>query len=234
MEMWRLGLRQPTAHGLVPGLGRRLPADAASLHREARRGESRRRLGVAVIPVVGVVVVAMAVAGCAQSGPLPPRSTKRPVLNSNGIGNVHFGLSKVKTVAALQAWLGKPTATGINTGCGPAFAEVAWQDLIAEFRHGTFTGFRYVSGGYPLTTAGSPHDPVAPTSRTPSLTTARGITLGSTLRELRAAYPGLIQSGAFKWTAPNGLVFVERSHTAKPTPPTATIAEIKTGVCGDF
>jgi hypothetical protein len=169
--------------------------------------------------VVGVVV--MALAGCAQSGMLSSPATKRLVLDSNGIADVHFGLPKTKTVAALQASLGKPNATGTNTGCGPAVTEVAWHDLIAEFRHGTFTGYRYVSGGYPLTTAGSPHDPVSPMPRTPALTTARGITLGSTLRELRAAYPGLIQSGALKWTAPNGLVFVEASQTNKPTSPTA-------------
>jgi hypothetical protein len=186
-----------------------------------------------LVSVVGVVVV-VALAGCAQSGSLSPLSTKRPVLESNGIGNVHFGLSKVKAVAALLAWLGNPNAAGINTGCGPAFTEVAWHDLIAEFRHSTFTGYRYVSGGYPLTTPGSPHDPVSPEVQTPALTTARGITVDSTLRELRAAYPGLIQSGALKWTAPNGLVFVEASHTKKPASPMATVAEIKTGTCGDF
>jgi hypothetical protein len=176
----------------------------------------------------------MVLAGCAQSGALSPPSAKRPELTSNGIANAQFGLSKAKAVAALQALLGKPNATGINTGCGPAFTEVAWHDLIAEFRHGTFTGYRYVSGGYPLTTAGSPRDPVTPTSRIPALTTARGITLGSTLRELRAAYPRVIQSGALRWTGPNGLIFVEASQTSKPTSPTAAIAEIKTGTCGDF
>jgi hypothetical protein len=176
----------------------------------------------------------MALVGCAQSGAVSPPSMKGPALDSNEIANVHFGLSKAKAVAAIQASLGKPNATGINTGCGPAVTEVAWHDLIAEFQHGTLTGYRYVSGGYPLTTAGSPHDPVAPTSRTPALTTARGITLGSTLRQLRAAYPGLIQSGALKWTAPNGLVFIEAPQTSKPTSPTATIAEIKTRTCGDF
>jgi hypothetical protein len=183
--------------------------------------------------VAGLVVV-MALAGCAQSGVLSAPSTKRLAIDSNGIAGVHFGLPKAKAVAALQATLGKPDATGINTGCGPAFTEVAWHDLIAEFQHGTFTGYRYVAGGYPLTTAGSPRDPAAPTSRTPALTTARGITLGSTLKELRAAYPGLILSGALKWTAPDGLVFVEAPQTSKPTSPTATITEIKTGTCGNF
>jgi hypothetical protein len=184
--------------------------------------------------LASVAVVVMVLAGCAQSRALSPPGTKRLVLDSNGIADVHFGLPKAKAVAALQASLGKPDATGTNTGCGPAFTEVAWHDLIVEFRRGTFTGYRYISGGYPLTTAGSPHDPVSPTSRTPALTTASGITLGSTLRELRAAYPALIQSGALKWTAPNGLVFVEASQTNNPTSPTATIAEIKTGTCGDF
>ncbi len=186
-----------------------------------------------LVSVVGVVVV-MALAGCAHSGSLSAPGTKRPALDSNGIGNVHFGLSKVKAVAALQAWLGNPNATGINTGCGPAVTEVAWHDLIAEFRDGTFTGYRYVLGGYPLTTRGSPHDPVARTTRTPALTTGRGITLGSTLGELRAEYPGLTQSGALKWAAPNGLVFVEAPSTTEPASPTATIAEIKTGTCGDY
>jgi hypothetical protein len=185
------------------------------------------------VALVGVAVV-MGLVGCAQTGSLSAPSTKRSVLDPNGIGNEHFGLPKVKAVAALQALLGKPNAMGINTGCGPAFTEVAWHDLIAEFRHGTFTGYRYVRGGYPLTTPGSPHDLVSPTSPTPALTTARGLTLGSTLRELRAAYPVVIQSGALKWTVPNGLVFVEASDTNKPTAPTATIAEIKTGTCGDF
>jgi hypothetical protein len=41
-------------------------------------------------------------------------------------------------------------------------------------------------------------------------------------------------SGALKWTAPNGLVFVEAPQTSKPTSPTATITEIKTGTCGNF
>ncbi len=192
----------------------------------------RSRCRPKLASVAGVVLV-LALVGCAR-GSLSAPSTKRPAVNANGIGNVHFGLSKVKAVAALQAWLGKPNATGINTGCGPAFTEVAWRDLIAEFRHSTFTGYRYVLGGYPLTTPGSPHDPVSPSSRTPVLATTRGITLGSTLSELRSAYPGLIQSGTLKWTAPDGLVFVEARSTQKPASPTATIAEIKTGTCGDF
>jgi stage V sporulation protein SpoVS len=183
--------------------------------------------------VPGVVVV-MGLAGCTQTGALSALSSKRPALEPNGIGSVYFGRSKVKAVAALRALLGKPNATGVNTACGPAFTEVAWHDLIAEFRHGTFTGYRYVRGGYPLTTPGSARDRVSATSRTPALATARGLTLGSTLREVRAAYPGLIQSGALKWKVPNGLVFVEASDTGKPAAATATIAEIKAGTCGDF
>jgi hypothetical protein len=147
---------------------------------------------------------------------------------------VQFGTSRAKAMAALQASLGQPNATGFNTGCGPGFSEVAWHDLIAEFRLGRFTGYRFVAGGYPLTGPGSPDDHASPTSTAPALSTARGITLGSTLKELRAAYPQLRRSGALKWMAAEGLVFVEAPDTSNPVSPAARIAEIKIGTCGAF
>ena len=164
--------------------------------------------------------------------PLPSHIASRPPhLRANGIGAVHFGLSKVKTVAALQASLGKPNATFVNTGCGFRYSEVAWHDLIAEFRLGSFSGYRFATGG----SAGwSPYDRVSPKLLLPRLTTARGITLGSTLRALRAAYPGLTRSGALKWKAPNGLIFVEGPLTKNPLSPEARIVEIKIGTCGTY
>jgi hypothetical protein len=63
---------------------------------------------------------------------------------------------------------------------------------------------------------------------------ARGITLKTTLKGLRAAYPHLRRSGAVKWTARNGLIFVEANDTKNPDSPRARIAEIKIGTCGSY
>jgi hypothetical protein len=175
--------------------------------------------------------------GAAASHPDSERargSSSLPHLEFNGIGLVHFGLSKAQVVASLRMSLGAPNAEGINTGCGPKFSEVAWHDLIAEFRLGRFTGYRFIQGGWPLTTAGSPDDPVTAKPPTPDLTSALGITLGSTLGELRSAYSKLKLSGAVQWTAPNGLTFVEPSTVRNPRSPADKIVEIKTRTCGDF
>ena len=161
-------------------------------------------------------------------------SAPLPHLESSGIGPVRFGMSKAQVVASLRMSLGAPNAEGIDTGCGPKFSEVAWHDLIAEFRLGRFTGYRFVQGGWPLTTPGSPDDRVTATSPTPDLTSPFGITLGSTLGELRSAYSKLRLSGAVQWTAPNGLTFVEPSTVRNPQSPADEIVEIKTRTCGDF
>jgi hypothetical protein len=150
-------------------------------------------------------------------------------LGPTGIGKVRFGLAKVHTVADLSALFGAPSARGQNTGCGPRYSEVEWGDLIAEFRLGRFSGFRYAKGGFPLTTPGSPHDSSPPTGGSPKLATAKGITLGSTLAQLRAAYGALRLIGTDRWRSAEGLVFVDSAKApAKP------IVEIKIGTCGDF
>jgi hypothetical protein len=190
----------------------------------------RRNLCAALL-----LAVVAALALCACTSAAASKSISRlPHLEASGIGAVHFGTSRAKAMAALQGSLGQPNATGINAGCGPGFSEVAWHDFIAEFRRGRFTGYRFVTGGYPLTGPGSPDDHVSPNSTAPALSTARGITLGSTLRELRAVYPLLIRSGALKWKAPDGLVFVEATGTGNPVSPAARIAEIKIGTCGSY
>ena len=79
---------------------------------------------------------------------------------------------------------------------------------MAEFRSGTFTGYRYLRAGWPLTTPGSPRRPSPKEPQGPHLATAKGISLGSTLGQVRSAYDGLRFIGVDKWRAPNGVVFV--------------------------
>jgi hypothetical protein len=162
------------------------------------------------------------------------KKSSLPALSANGIGSVHFGAPEAAAVASLRKSLGAPNATGINTGCRPSFTEIAWRDLIVEFTHDRFTGYRFIRGGWPLTTAGSPHDRVTSGSPTPRLKTAVGITLGSTLGELRRAYGTLRLSGAVQWTAPNGLIFSESSTVRDPKSLIDRIVEIQVGTCGGF
>jgi hypothetical protein len=151
-------------------------------------------------------------------------------LGPDGVGSVRFGLVQNRAIARLSALLGAPSSRGVNTACGPRYAEFEWGNLIAEFRSKRFTAYRYRRGGYPLTTPGSPR----PNGRSgPRLATATGITLGSTLRQLRAAYPNLRVAGASMWRAANGLVFVDNAKT-DPAPPSSRIVEIKIGTCGAF
>jgi hypothetical protein len=100
---------------------------------------------------------------------------------------------------------------------------VAWHDLIAQFRQGRFTGYRYW-----ISSSGAPPTPGATVS--PRLQTATGITLGSTFGQLQRVYR-LTQTGTDSWKAPNAIVFVLDSPTY-PSPPSAPVYEIKTfGVC---
>ena len=148
------------------------------------------------------------------------------LVTAHGVGNVHFGTPKAKAVAALTHDFGTPTAAGPNTGCGPRYTEVAWGDLVAEFRSNVFSGYRYRAAGWPL-------DRVRPpTSVSPRLATAKSITLGSTMTELRSAYGALRVVGTDRWGAA-GLVFYDDGRPLDATR-LRHIVEIKVGTCGDF
>jgi hypothetical protein len=110
---------------------------------------------------------------------------------------------------------------------------VEWGELVAEFRLGIFSGYRYLKGGWPLTTPGSPRRPPPSALHGPHLATAKEISLGSTLGQLRSAYGEVRFVGVDKWQAANGVVFFVDA-AREPEPPSSKVVEIKFGTCGDF
>jgi hypothetical protein len=137
-------------------------------------------------------------------------------------------------VTELSRLFGAPSARGINTACGSRYSEVEWADFVAEFRSGRFSGFRFIEGGYSLTTPGSPREASPSKMVSPKLAVSTGVSLGSTVAELRVAYPGRLQRvGADMWRSSGGLIFVDDAKRDR-VPPTSRIVEIKIGTCGAF
>ena len=182
--------------------------------------------------LAGVVAVVLGLGAGALTARGTGDSSRPLILGPGGIGAVRFGLPKPETVTALARLFGAPAARGVNTGCAPRYTEVVWADLAVEFRSNRFSGYRYLEGGYPINTPGSPREPL-PTKITPRLATAKGLTLGSTLAQAKAAYSPLRQIGADWWQARDGLVFIDNARR-DPVPPSSRIIEIKIGTCGAF
>jgi hypothetical protein len=153
-----------------------------------------------------------------------------PILSNRAVGGVRFGLPRKQVVNRLSELLGtRSTAPPLNRACGPVFTEVAWQHLFVELRRGRLVGFRYIADGWPPSRFGKRQA----TGDLPRLVTARGITLGSTLRQARAAYGDLRPVGTNRWETPDGLVLYDDARRY-PDPPGSRITEIKFGTCGDF
>lgn len=187
----------------------------------------RKRLALWAMVLLTVEPVAMA-----PTEPVAAVGSPAPVLKPEGIGAVRFGTAKAKAVTGLSSLFGRPSSQGANTGCGPRYSEVEWGELVAEFRSGIFSGYRYLVHGWPLTTPGSPHVPPS-LLHGPRLATAKGISLGNTLGQLRSAYPGVHFVGVDKWQVLSGVVFVVDA-AREPESPSSKIIEIKFGTCGDF
>jgi hypothetical protein len=186
----------------------------------------RRLLRVCAASGAAALLGALAMTGSAGG-------LSAPTLRPDGVGPVRFGGTKAAAVAELSHLFGHQSAAGINTGCGPRYTEVEWGDLVAEFRQSRFTGYRFVKGGYPLTTPGSPREASPPTSVFLKLATATGISLGSTLAQLRRRYRVLRRVGSDAWQTSYGFRFaVDAQHD--PVPPSSRVIEIKIGTCGDF
>jgi hypothetical protein len=155
-----------------------------------------------------------------------------PLLSARGIGAVHFGTAKPRAVRELSSFLGHPSRRFVSDGCGPDFVtEVEWGHLYAEFRRGTFSGFRYLRGKW-LPSGGVSGLGASPLQ--PRLRASKRITLGSTLRELRERYGKLVPVGTDRWQNRDRLVFYVSFATNQPPPPSSRITEIKYGTCGDF
>jgi len=153
-------------------------------------------------------------------------------LSPGGIGGVRFGATKAATVAELSRILGPPSRRFVSDACGPRYTEVEWSDLYAEFRLNRFSGYRYMRADWlPRGVV-----PVAGRSRTrPQLATAKGISLDSTLQQVRARYGAPRLIGTDRWQSRNGLVFYVSFTTPQPPAPSSRITEIKSSeTCGDF
>jgi hypothetical protein len=176
--------------------------------------------------------VLLAIGSVVPTVPTADVVTAAQVLGPQGLGPVPFGVAKPNAVGGLIRVFGKPSSAGSNSGCDGRYSEVEWGELVAEFRLGVFSGYRYLTGGWPLTAPGFPHPPPSQL-RGPHLATAKGISLGSTLGQLRSAYDNVHFVGVDKWKVANGLVFVVDA-AREPELPSSKVVEIKFGTCGDF
>lgn len=152
-------------------------------------------------------------------------------LSDAGIAGVRFGTSRAAAVAQLTRLLGRPSRRMIDSGCGRRYTEAAWGHLYVEFRDGRLSGFRYMQGTWlprPRSLRPTPFRLLRP-----KLATGRGVSLGSTLAQLRSAYGRLDLVGTDRWQAPDGLIFYDDAERDPPAP-TSRIVEVKYGTCGDF
>ncbi len=188
-----------------------------SRHGEVRRGPTVRVLRTLLGVGAAALVLASAISPAAASSPGARPSV---VLAGDGLGVAHFGSPARSVTDAISARLGSPT--GIPAaGCVGGYTQVAWHDLIVQFRHGRFSGYRYWVNG-----SGS----ASTLAVSPKLVTARGISLGSTFAEVKRRYR-LTQTGTDFWKSHDGIVFALESQS-HPSPPGSLVYEIKSyGVC---
>lgn len=154
------------------------------------------------------------------------------VLTSQGIGPAHFGEPKTLVVRQLTHLLGPPVTSVVSAGCGPRYSEVEWgDDLAVEFRLGVFSGYRYLDGGLLRNYTSNAQIESLPVA--PRLFVAGGVTLGSTLGEVRSAFGPLRLVGTNRNQSSSGFIFYDDAESF-PDPSSSHIIEIKIGTCGDY
>jgi len=185
------------------------------------------------LPAVLVVVVAcssLLSGGMAYSAISPKQArvvakTSMVVrLNGNGLGVTRYGAALSSATKAVSAVLGKPTGHPA-ADCTGEYDQTAWHDLVVQFVAGRFRGYRYLDGG---------DGGVAPTaavvrSTTPRLSTATGITVGSSLVDAERAYGTLRRVATESYRTESGITFSVWS-SGNPSP-NSRIYEIKSNVC---
>ncbi len=173
-----------------------------------------------------LLVGGLATATGSRTGSLTASMSMRVELDENGLGLANFGAPAAPTTEAITDVLGAPTGHP-SAGCTGKYTQVAWHDLIVQFTAGRFTGYRFVAGGSKgvSPSVATLHDPVVPT-----IATAAGVTLGSTMAEVEHAYRSLHRSGTDFWRTPGGIVFAFYSAEANPSSK-SPVYEIKDNVC---
>jgi hypothetical protein len=177
---------------------------------------------------MGAALAAAVVAALAAAAPASAQPTT-PVLSSHGVGSVLFGTAKSGAVKDLTSLLGSPTRRFASNGCGPHYTEVEWGHLYVEFRLGKLAGFRYLRGAWEGRAVGARDRGLVP-----KLLTSEGVSLSSTLAQVRHRYGTLASVGTDRWRSHDGLVFSISYLVTQPAPPDSRITEIKYGTCGDW
>lgn len=175
--------------------------------------------------LIVVLVVVLGGGGAMGAALALHQATKQAVvISDHGIGDVRLGLPRTTAIRDLTAIFGRSSPVAASAdGC--AVTAVAWKHLYAQFTKGRLAGYRYIEDGWPGKNS--------PPSGLPQLVTTRGITLGSTLAQARAAYPGLKAVGTNRWETPDGFVLWDNA-TSYPDPAASGIDEISLSNCGDF
>jgi hypothetical protein len=179
--------------------------------------------------LVATAVVALTVAVTCVVAASASGTAARPIVSSHGVGGVPFGTSKSEAVKELTSLLGAPTRRFVSNGCGPHYTEVEWGHLYVEFRLGKLAGFRYLRGGWEGRAVGARDRALVP-----KLLTSEGVSLSSTLAQVRHRYGTLAIVGTDRWRSHDGLVFSISYLVTHPAPPDSRITEIKYGTCGDW
>ncbi len=174
------------------------------------RAAPRNALGAFAVAVAACAAVVMA----PIAGPTAAQTGRHAILEGDGVGAVRIGTPQATAIRELTAQLGQPSGRPV-ADCPGAYTDVAWHDLIAQFRDGRFSGYRYWSAQ-------------AGRSITPRLATANGVTLGTTFSALRDAYR-LTQTGTFFWSS-GGMTFGLAGDTY-PSPASAPVYEVTVTVC---